>query len=102
MTARLGILSGLPVSFQKRSLRPRQFTLPADHVTHLSICPTGQSIRILTGCAWITCHGTDILLEAGQQLLLPGNSDAAVISAIGSATVTLEITDNGRHMAARR
>jgi hypothetical protein len=94
MTTQLGILSVLRLSFLKRSLEPRQFTLPTDKASYMAIRPTGQLIRVLSGRAWITFDGDDILLEPGKQMLLPRNRFAAIISTIGSETLTFEISRN--------
>lgn len=41
-----------------------------------------QTVRVVSGCAWITLDGEDILLEPGQQASL-GCGDDALISALG-------------------
>ena len=94
MAARLGIFSILQGSILKRTTKPMRVTLVKDPAKCMSMCPTGQIIQILSGQAWITCNGKDILLEPGQQTRLPLRGDAIIISAIGPAGVIFEIHRN--------
>src|SRR5262245_21325067 len=94
MTVRLGIMIVLQFPFPKRSLEPRQFTLAPGAASCMSIQPNGQIVRILSGHSWISFDGKDILLEPGQQLLLPRHRYPAIISAIGLAALTFESSRN--------
>jgi len=75
-----------------RKITPKRHMLPADPAAYMSLTPKGQIIRVLSGYAWVTCHGLDILLKPGQELRLPRKGDAVVISAVGSATLIFEIS----------
>jgi len=94
MAVRLDIFRVLQVPFLKRATEPMRVTLATDPAKYMSMRPTGQIIQILSGHAWITCNGKDILLDAGQQSRLPIGGDAVIISAIGPAGVTFEIRRN--------
>ena len=48
-------------------------------------------IAALTGTAWITRGGKDILLTAGERCELPAARDSTVISAIGSEALLFEV-----------
>lgn len=92
MAVQSDIFSVLHNLFLKRFSQPQRFALSADETTHLSIRPTGQRIRTVSGCAWITCNGKDILLEPGQQTRLPHRGDVVLISTLGSTVSTVEIS----------
>jgi hypothetical protein len=49
------------------------------------------SFRALSGTAWITRDGKDILLTSGEQRELPAARDHTVISAIGTEALLLEV-----------
>jgi len=48
-------------------------------------------IRALSGTAWITRDGHDMLLAAGEARELPASRDCAVISAIGTEALLFEV-----------
>ncbi len=48
-------------------------------------------IRALSGTAWITRQGKDILLTAGEARELPAARDCTVISAIGTEARSFEV-----------
>jgi hypothetical protein len=41
---------------------------------------TCQLIRVLSGCAWISINGEDIIVESGQEIHLAAGEYAGVIS----------------------
>ena len=92
MAIRSGIFYALQETLLKQSLKATCFKLPTHEATYMCIRPNGQIVQVLSGNAWITCNGEDILLEAGQETQLPHDQSEAIISAIGSASVTFEIT----------
>ena len=49
------------------------------------------SIRALSGTAWITRDGKDILLATGEKKDLAAARDSAVISAIGTEALLFEV-----------
>lgn len=48
-----------------------------------SVERTHQHLHIMSGYAWLTLDGQDLLLEAGQQVELQPGGDRALISALG-------------------
>ena len=86
------IFSALQTTFLKRFGQAQRVTLSADETIHISLRPTGQRIRALSGCAWVTCNGRDILLEPGQEIRLPRRGDVALISTIGQVTTIIEFS----------
>jgi hypothetical protein len=50
-----------------------------------------QMIRILSGSAWITFNGQDMVLRKGRNVYLPTTENAGLVSAIGHAPVLFEI-----------
>ena len=54
--------------------------------------PRGSSqMRVLTGAAWVSQAGRDSLLQAGELFRPEASTDAAVVSALGSVPLLLEI-----------
>jgi hypothetical protein len=52
-----------------------------------------QTIRILSGTAWISLRGEDHILNAGDTLpLIPGGDNLAVISPINSSQLSFELS----------
>ena len=86
MAHQLGIFSAL-----YRPVSPLRITFAPGPMACMSLRPAGQTIRIASGRAWITCNSVDIVLDSGQQTRLPMSGDAVNISAIGPAALTFEI-----------
>lgn len=51
----------------------------------------GQCMRIVSGRAWLTAQGRDMILEAEQRACLAPAAEAALVSALGGAPVVLEV-----------
>lgn len=49
----------------------------------MNIRRSGQTLRVISGSAWITFDGEDMTLEAGQHMVLEPGEDRAVVSALG-------------------
>jgi len=49
-----------------------------------------KEIQILSGRAWLTMNGKDILVEAGQKISLATGKDVALISTVRDMPVILE------------
>jgi quercetin dioxygenase-like cupin family protein len=49
-----------------------------------------QGIKVVSGQAWLTIGGKDIIVKAGDRVLL-NSSDMALISALGTETLMLEV-----------
>lgn len=72
-----------------KSLSPAQFTIEKCEVFRVaSIC---QEIHVLSGMAWLTVAGKDIILTAGEKVLLDSNQGIAILSALGDVPLFLEI-----------
>ncbi len=50
-----------------------------------------RTLRAVSGKAWITFAGRDIILSGGDRVTLAGNDDFAVVSALGKAPLVLEV-----------
>ena len=57
----------------------------------LRIPGTHARILALSGTAWITREGKDILIASGEQKDLPAARDCTVISAIGTEALLFEV-----------
>lgn len=54
-----------------------------------------QRIQIVSGCAWLTLAGQDIILPRGEKISVDPAKDFALISALGQTPLIFEIrTDN--------
>jgi hypothetical protein len=70
-------------------LVPDRFILEKDEV--LQITPTHREFHVLSGIAWITVAGEDIIVNSGEKASLVSNKESAVISALGNVPLTLEV-----------
>jgi hypothetical protein len=59
----------------------------------LSIARRGQTLRVVSGCAWITLDGQDLTLLAGQDMILEPGKDAAVVSALEEEPLVYRLYD---------
>lgn len=67
---------------------PCNFTLQKGEVFRLpSAC---REIKVLSGVAWITVAGEDIILICGKKATLALNKDEALVSALNDAPLILE------------
>jgi hypothetical protein len=68
---------------------------PGDHYLAYgeiaSFTRVGQTLRVISGCAWITVDGEDKTLLSGQQMILEPGEDAAVVSALGDEPLVYRI-----------
>lgn len=53
--------------------------------------PVPSAIRILSGIAWLTWKGEDIVLNAGQAVAFTQNGYSPVISSVGKHTLVIEM-----------
>jgi len=59
------------------------------------LAKANQKIQILSGCAWLTLAGQDIILPRGEKISLGPAKDFALISALGQSPLIFEIrTEN--------
>jgi hypothetical protein len=60
-----------------------------DEVFRLPV--TSQGVQVVSGLAWLTVAGEDILLKNGERLWLLAGKEVALVSALGSAPLILEV-----------
>jgi hypothetical protein len=63
----------------------RHFSLSAGQVLRLK--KTIREINIISGCAWVSYAGQDMVLEAGDRASFALNHDVPVISAVGQSSL---------------
>lgn len=51
----------------------------------------GRTVRVLSGTAWMTRAGVDIVLPCGERSDLRASRDAPVISALGASPLLVEV-----------
>jgi hypothetical protein len=72
-----------------KSLVAVQFTLAKGEVLRIpSAC---QKVHVLSGMAWLTVAGEDIILTAGEKVALGSYQGIAILSALGEMPLLLEI-----------
>jgi hypothetical protein len=49
-----------------------------------------KEVQVLSGLAWLTINGKDILLEQGQKIALSSKEDFALVSAMRDMPLVLE------------
>lgn len=77
-----------PFKENRNFVLPCHFTLQKGEVFRLpSAC---REIQVLSGVAWITVAGEDIILIRGKTATLALNKDEALVSAINDAPLILE------------
>jgi len=59
----------------------------------LSLTRSGQTLRVVSGSAWITFDGQDTTLLAGQEMILEPGKNAAVISALEEEPLVYRLFD---------
>ncbi len=57
----------------------------------LSVPKRLRRLRVLTGTAWISMDGRDMIVPEGQTVELPCSRKAAVVSAVGCPAVVFEM-----------
>jgi hypothetical protein len=73
-------------------LVPRLFTLRKGEV--FQIPSTCQEVKVLSGVAWITVAGKDIILTPGEKASFVLNKDFALVSALSDVPLMLEALSN--------
>jgi hypothetical protein len=72
-----------------KPLIPSHFTLEKGDV--IRVPATYKELRVLSGVAWITVAGQDIILTSGETASLESNTGSAILSALGKLPLTLEV-----------
>ncbi|HEY9667801.1 MAG TPA: hypothetical protein V6C91_13405 [Coleofasciculaceae cyanobacterium] len=71
------------------SLVAKQVTLEKGQIFRVPLAC--QEIHVVSGVAWITFAGKDLIVQAGEKTFLPSHKASAVLSALGNMPVSLEI-----------
>ncbi len=66
-----------------------QLTLVGGEARRLNPIPAG--IRVLSGHAWVSWKGKDIVLNQGQEYRFQPGGDDPVISSMGRRTIVIEV-----------
>jgi hypothetical protein len=77
--------------FSHKAAGGARLTLEHNEVHRLN--PLPQGIRVLSGMAWITWKGEDIVLNSGQTMRFSPGGHHPVISAMGPGMLTVEMLD---------
>lgn len=72
-----------------KSVFPLRFTLKKDEIFRLP--PGNREFQVLSGVAWVTIDGNDIILHSGEKAELESHKDIAIISALGEIPLILEV-----------
>jgi hypothetical protein len=62
----------------------------------------GRALRAVSGKAWITYAGRDIILAPGEAAALAAGEDIALVSALGRNPLVLELVAGARQRPPRR
>lgn len=68
----------------------KQVTLRRGEVYPVTMCY--HTLRVISGVAWLTQLGEDIIVEAGQLLLVAPGRQSTLVSALSQDTVTFELS----------
>ncbi len=66
----------------------RRLSLSAGQVLRLK--NSIREIYVISGCAWVSYAGQDIVLNAGERTSFTPNRDIPVISAVGTAPLLFD------------
>ena len=81
--------SNLLFNRKLKSLVPYQVILQKGKVFRVPFrC---RELHLLSGVAWLTVNGEDIILKSGETVSLPSNKGLAIISVLGNMPLTLEV-----------
>ncbi len=51
-----------------------------------------RSLRVFSGCAWVTYKAADFLLHSGEEMVFDQGSDDVVVSCVGNQPLNFHIT----------
>lgn len=72
-----------------KALVPYRLTLKTGDVFRVpSAC---REIHVLSGIAWITVAGKDIVLNSGEKISLESKNDLAILSVLGKEPLILDV-----------
>lgn len=72
-----------------KSLAPAQVILPKGKEFRVPL--EYRELHLLSGVAWLTVNGEDIILQSGETVSLPSNRGLAILSVLGNKPLTLEV-----------
>lgn len=70
-------------------IMPRRFTLGNGEV--FRIPHAYQEFQVLSGIAWLTIGGRDLILHSGEKIELELKKDVAIISPLGNMRLMVEV-----------
>ena len=70
-------------------LTPQRLQLGLGGVSKLN--RQSHSVRVISGCAWITVDDQDRILRKGEQTVLPASRFPVVISGLGKQSLFYEV-----------
>jgi len=76
--------------FKGRSKSPIRYRLILDK-SEVFRFPECRELHVLSGIAWVTIAGEDIILTSQERASFSLYKDAAIISALGKAPLILEV-----------
>ena len=68
---------------------PRRFTLGNGEV--FRIHHAYQELQVLSGIAWLTIGGRDLILHSGEKVEFESKKDVAIISPLGNMRLIVEV-----------
>lgn len=72
-----------------KSVIPCHFTLQTGEVFKIpSAC---YELQVLSGAAWISVAGKDIIVTTGEKVALPLQKESALVSALGNSALSLKV-----------
>jgi hypothetical protein len=81
--------SANPIKRHTKFLTSCTFTLCKGELFRIS--STFQEVKVLSGVAWITVAGKDIILQPGENASIASNKDIALVSALGDVSLVLTV-----------
>ncbi len=69
----------------------QRFELSRGEIQRLEATGLRMRIRVLSGSAWVTANGQDMIVKRGAVLQLPPSKESIVISSLNNTAVVYEI-----------
>lgn len=89
MTVLNSLWAGIAKPAQTPTIQTRRVHLDG-RAAH-SLPARGQTLHMVSGRAWVTLDGQDLIALTGEHVTLTKSSDIAVISALGERPLVFEI-----------
>ncbi len=74
---------------QAQSLVPELLTLKKDQV--FCIPSAYQELHVISGSAWLTLAGQDVILQTGEKAFFTSSQDSIILSALGNMPLIVEM-----------